>query len=299
MANEPARTDRRPGGHVRLPREAPRQDWSPPPRAAEPEAALPGQSTLSSRTCCLPHQAAALSGGHVRARHVEDAVLREEGHDRVGIVWGVEGIEEGLEDRGVDPACWPWLASPLVGGASLADGPRRTATRCPDPALPQGRLERRDGVLGPRSPDAEKPPDRSRLLRHRARVATALDPQLTIRSGWIRSAASAARSLRRARGSRSRVAATGPCLPDRRSRSRPAPSGPRLGTFLSLELLTPDVDRVPRRVVDPSDRHHVRRAVRPDGRDPSQLPPAGQVAKSASLNTLITRDDAPLRAAPA
>jgi hypothetical protein len=38
----------------------------------------------------------------VRARgHVEDAILGEEGHNRVDVV-GVERVEEGLEDRGAD-----------------------------------------------------------------------------------------------------------------------------------------------------------------------------------------------------
>jgi hypothetical protein len=45
----------------------------------------------------------------------------------------------------------------------------------------------------------------------------------------------------------------------------------------SLELAAANVDRVARGVVDPRHRPDVRRAVRADRRDPSELPPAGQV----------------------
>src|SRR3954464_3800129 len=46
-----------------------------------------------------------------------------------------------------------------------------------------------------------------------------------------------------------------------------------------LELVTADVDRVARRVVDPRHRDHVGRAVRADRGDPSELLPARQVFK--------------------
>src|ERR1700745_3724638 len=49
-----------------------------------------------------------------------------------------------------------------------------------------------------------------------------------------------------------------------------------LGRF---QLVTADVDRVPGRVVDPSDRDHMRRAVHTDRRDAAKLAPAAEVAK--------------------
>ena len=55
--------------------------------------------------------------------------------------------------------------------------------------------------------------------------------------------------------------------------------GPRTMEQLESQLGAADVDRVARRVVDPRDRHHVRRAIRAHRRDPSELPPAGQVAQ--------------------
>src|SRR5262249_54485344 len=45
----------------------------------------------------LAHEPPAAGSGP--ARHVQDAVLAEEGHDRVDVV-GVERVEEGFEDRG-------------------------------------------------------------------------------------------------------------------------------------------------------------------------------------------------------
>jgi hypothetical protein len=49
----------------------------------------------------------------------------------------------------------------------------------------------------------------------------------------------------------------------------------------ALEPLASDVDRVAGRVVDPRDRDHVRRSVRANCRDASELPPAGQVLELA------------------
>ena len=55
------------------------------------------------------------------AWHVHDAILGEEGHDRVDVV-GVERVEEGLKHRGVGLRAGHGCIS-LVGVSSLAHGP--------------------------------------------------------------------------------------------------------------------------------------------------------------------------------
>src|SRR5689334_7289202 len=59
---------------------------------------------------------------------------------------------------------------------------------------------------------------------------------------------------------------------------RHPPAAPHVAELLrQLELVAADVDRVPRRVVDPCDGDDVRRSVAPDGREPPELAPADHV----------------------
>ena len=60
-----------------------------------------------------------------------------------------------------------------------------------------------------------------------------------------------------------------------------------------LELVAADVDRVPHRVVDIRHRDHVRRAVRPDRREPPELLPAGEVADLGLAEHAVSHRAAP------
>jgi len=105
-------------------------------------------------------------------------------------------------------------------------------------------------------------------------------PQLTMRSGWIRisgvgSAIASARPRTSIPPRVPRIRALKVVDHDRRSaRAGDVPELLRL-----LQLDAADLDRIACRVVDPSNRHHVRGAVRANRRNPSELMAAGEVAK--------------------
>src|SRR5919201_2168188 len=119
------------------------------------------------------------------------------------------------------------------------------------------RLPRHGPRAAPRfDPPADDPlrmdPDQSRRQRNRLAAPTDLDPART-----------------------PRVCA---CQIVDHDRGSPGP-GHVAELLRPFELAAADVDRVARGVVDPCDRDHVRGAVRADRRDPSELPPAGEVLK--------------------
>jgi hypothetical protein len=123
-------------------------------------------------------------------------------------------------------------------------------------------------------------------------------PQLTIRSGWIR-----------IRGVGSLIASPRPRISIPRGRhgsvlarsSMTIAARPDLATsrnFFDRSSSRPPTSMVARRVVDPSDRDHVRRAVGADRRDPSELKAAGQVLQLGLTEDAHRPDPAPLKHDP-